>query len=695
MRVGLGTDYRSLDVVALGKVQMWQGSSGQKYLGEVSGPIYAELSAEALLRGAHLRYSVQVGSFARAEDAAAVASQIEKDAAIRAFVNEVAALRPSDPNRSPVYHVRAGPFAGEAEAEKAQEFLAANGYPDCFVQEESYRGAYEKGLRLVVNRRLYEHVEDGTIYLVPSTAEPMIQIGSKRYRGVLKICVNSSSRLSAINVLNIEDYLRGVVPNELSPASFPQLEALKAQAVAARTYALKNMDQFEGYDICATAVCQVYEGASSENPLSDEAVRATAGEVAVYKGELINAMYTSTCGGSTEAAEKVFEGRGAPYLRPVQCYPERIQEFELLSGLQPLEDHLSPALAVLRCLGVMDAAGADLDSPASTDEIAGWVERAIAACHRTGVGMEPTGIDRIGPLVTYVLTRFGWTGRRDMLIPARDVDLVLSSFQDAGSIDPADRRSIAYVLNEKWLTPRNETILGSDAPPTRRQLVQLLYGLVQTAENPLQAATFLGAKAQGLELQVGTGQRYSKAAADMAIFRSGSPAVQVRRAVLIGGEQVRYVLNGSGEAGVLFIDPLDGAGSDRASKYYRWDVRTSIDDLDKRLARNYAYGRLIDLEVTGTGESQRVTELLVKGTEGNVVLRGIKIRWALGLRDNLFLIDRVYGGDGKISGFQFTGKGWGHGVGLCQVGAYGMALRGADYREILKSYYTGIEIVRR
>ena len=76
--------------------------------------------------------------------------------------------------------------------------------------------------------------------------------------------------LTVVNVVNLEDYLKGVVPNELSPDAFPQLEALKAQAVAARTYALRNHGGYasKGYDICATPSCQVYRGKSTERPLS-------------------------------------------------------------------------------------------------------------------------------------------------------------------------------------------------------------------------------------------------------------------------------------------------------------------------------------------------------------------------------------------------------------------------------------------
>src|SRR5262249_46272508 len=144
------------------------------------------------------------------------------------------------------------------------------------------------------------------------------------YRGVLEVR-GADAGLTVVNVVNLEDYLRGVVPNELSPASFPRLEALKAQAVAARTYALRNRGQYasRGYDICATPSCQVYKGKSSEHPLTDQAVEETKGLAAAWHGSLINALYTSTCGGQTEDGDNIFEGEAVPYLRGVSCVPER------------------------------------------------------------------------------------------------------------------------------------------------------------------------------------------------------------------------------------------------------------------------------------------------------------------------------------------------------------------------------------
>src|SRR5207344_3603383 len=103
-------------------------------------------------------------------------------------------------------------------------------------------------------------------------------------------------------------------------ATFGQIEALKAQAVAARTYIQRNMGQYknEGYDICATDACQVYFGAGTEDPLSTQAVRETRGMIATYNGQPINALYSSTCGGKTESSENIFQEK-LRYLVSVLC----------------------------------------------------------------------------------------------------------------------------------------------------------------------------------------------------------------------------------------------------------------------------------------------------------------------------------------------------------------------------------------
>ena len=110
-----------------------------------------------------------------------------------------------------------------------------------------------------------------------------------QFRGRILIFVNDRGLLNVINELPLEEYLRGVVPKEMGPEIYDRLEALKAQTVAARTYTLKNLGEFtdEGYDICATPRCQVYGGMGNEHPLTDRAIRETAGEVLVFKDQLV------------------------------------------------------------------------------------------------------------------------------------------------------------------------------------------------------------------------------------------------------------------------------------------------------------------------------------------------------------------------------------------------------------------------
>lgn len=148
------------------------------------------------------------------------------------------------------------------------------------------------------------------------------------YRGVLEITKNEKNpdTFYIVNVLGLENYLRGVVPNEM-PVSFGA-EALKAQAIAARNYVLKpRIKYYDAYDICDSVSCQVYFGAGTENPISDMAISQTEGNVATYDGELILAQYSSTAGGYTENYENAFssqkdkcigcENNAIPYLKGV------------------------------------------------------------------------------------------------------------------------------------------------------------------------------------------------------------------------------------------------------------------------------------------------------------------------------------------------------------------------------------------
>ena len=301
-----------------------------------------------------------------------------------------------------------------------------------------------------------EELDRAVVQLDSGSGE--LSVDATPYRGVVEVLPAEDATITVVNVVPLEEYLRGVVPNELAPEAFPQIEAQKAQAVAARSYVLAHLGDYaaRGYDVCATAACQVYRGSSTEQPLTDRAVAETRGTVATWRGRPIHAFYTSTCGGHTEEGTAVFED-GAPYLRGVACPTERA--------------------------------------------------------------------------------------------------------------------------------------LADESRP--------------------------------------------------------------------GGQ---------------------------------WEVRLRPQDVARAVARYGSVGKVLDLVPTQVGVSGRVVELRVLGSEGQLDLRGQRVRLGLGLRESLFVLHRETGAEGGVERFVITGKGWGHGVGLCQVGASGMAREGASFEQILKHYYTGVAV---
>ena len=143
-----------------------------------------------------------------------------------------------------------------------------------------------------------------------------VRVGDRLYRGEMLLRRAGNDRITLINVLDMERYLIGVVPFEIG--SRPDaVEAVKAQAIAARTYAIGGMGSRNalGFDFYSTVADQVYGGASGEDTLVTRAVLETRGEIITYQGEPIIAYYSSTCGGRTAAVEEVWPWRnGQPYL---------------------------------------------------------------------------------------------------------------------------------------------------------------------------------------------------------------------------------------------------------------------------------------------------------------------------------------------------------------------------------------------
>lgn len=155
--------------------------------------------------------------------------------------------------------------------------------------------------------------------VTPVPPGDVVLFNGRPYRGRLDL-LSDGKTARVINALGVEPYLRGVLHRETSEG-WPT-EALKAQSVISRTYALLNRGRHvrSGYDLCSRPHCQTYGGVADERSATDAVLRRTRGEVLVdRRGRLVSAVYHSCCGGSTESAENVWERGRQPYLRAVRC----------------------------------------------------------------------------------------------------------------------------------------------------------------------------------------------------------------------------------------------------------------------------------------------------------------------------------------------------------------------------------------
>ncbi len=481
-------------------------------------------------------------------------------------------------------------------------------------------------------------------------------VGGRRYRGGFRIR-SAGDKLVLINELPMEEYLRGVVPVEMGPSQFPELEALKAQAVAARTYAVAHLGDHddEGWDICATPACQAYHGAGAEHSLSDRAIRETAGLVAVFEGRPIDAMYTSTCGGHTEDAAELFSGRASPYLSGVACAWDRALLLPGEGTAEPIGDVMAfRRLLARRALNLDDGdltpvgvlpmtaeicGGEVLPLPAEPD-LAGWVEALFAA----------GGLDETSPLVA-------GEGAGRLVQLADLFDIPLSPTTSGRWRDGWHLEAVAAVLEIQELirADRGELVPHPDG----------------AAIYPRRAD---GSEAlpRPLPLVWRWGGSYG-----------GASALRV----LPGNALERYRLGDRILA--LVVVQSDGAGeADRRSAWRSWRRERSWDELKKSLGEP----NLERLEIVRRGRSGRVVTLAVIDRGGNRrLVKGFDVRRVLDLPETLFEMHvRTLPGGERTA--HFIGRGWGHGVGLCQNGSYGLARSGMAFDAILRHYYTGVEL---
>ena len=657
--VGLETDVAALEVPCC------QGplvvAAGGRSL-EVDGGVRVESSAEVT---SARQYRLQVAALKDEGQAQRLARWLEEHLAQPAEATFDAG--------TDLYRVRVGRYPTRAQAEEGIRRLEGDGLEAWIVtvpgrlSETGFRVTHGGATSTLAGRWLS----------IERSAGAGIRLPSGTYRGSVLLFLNDRGTLNVINELTLEDYLRGVVPKEMGPIVYSSLEALKAQAVAARTYTVRNLGEFEdeGYDICATPRCQVFGGMGAEHPLSDRAIRETQGQVLVYRGVVADTLYTASCGGHTEHVETVFPAKDDPYLRGVPC-PER--------GVAPL-------------------GGGDL--PRGTPLVEGLMTRLVPA--RKGLSEVERAETRL--LALAALAGLPPTRSRLESLDRRDVrrfvgslfDLVLDARLFTTGAEGAlmlekpprewtedDLRLAAYFERTGLLSaPFEGEISPSDLDEMLFQLSAYLGVLVS------RDSSYLSHDAKELRIKdSGSGERL-RLPKSLATFHGSEHRQRSAPLVLRPGDAVTLYLHDGNLIGL--VQRVDGevkAGTPGA-KVKSWKRTHSDSHLRGMVAARYPEIDFRSFEVLERGVSGRAARIRLEGRDGSdMEVEGLAIRWTLDVPDTLFTARRVEP-PGREPGWLFTGRGHGHGVGMCQLGAFGMGLRGLDYREILAHYYTDLDLV--
>jgi stage II sporulation protein D len=568
------------------------------------------------------------------------------------------------------------------------------------------------------------------------------------------------------------------VPMELSPSS-AEMEALKAQAVAARSYALSSLGRFkdEGFDLRDDQRSQVYGGLTAEHHLSNRAVEETRGVVALNFNEYgrafpIEALYTSDCGGRTENNENIFSNKAISYLRSVDCpldsdLPtgrEILSSAKIEAIAEPFGHALARDLALLTVLGFHLPNRIDNDylrGAVEKSDLQSWAEAASKLTRKAAASTLPARYEASdsrqkesgndsesfdinheiallkaqkrditklpGFAALMSLATYG-ENRASMFMTASEVNYVLSGL-GAEEAPKEARADLAMLIKNGILRLPGDRQIDAKASVKRGHALETFSRAIafkaQSADLSLQKGTAIEANRNQILItpsDEGSLSRHPSATGrtsrpgdasvnsrprrnaeplqlevekDARLFKAlGQESYAVDRLGIRGRERVTYHVNASGRVDFLEVEASARDEShDHIADAAKWNNQISAAEVQRRLAKmRLDVGEIKDIAALAFGTSRRVVELEVIGTERTIQLRGGQIRTALGLKDNPMVIERERDSRGNAMQFFFTGKGFGHGVGMCQVGAMRLARQGQSYIGIVQKYYTGVSV---
>jgi stage II sporulation protein D len=280
------------------------------------------------------------------------------------------------------------------------------------------------------------------------------------------------------------------------------------------------------------------------------------------------------------------------------------------------------------------------------------------------------------------------------MMPEADINYQMT-FDDAAEVPQARRSDVAILLRDGWFAIYPDLTIKPNKAFSRAKMLHLIRQIYEKKKwmPSLQSGTTDATENGMLNLKIGKTKKTLPIRPDVFLFRQfGEQFYPIKETALVGGENVNYQTDASGAVIYLEIKPADTTvTAEKTSPFTLWNTNLTPSAVQSRLARYVrGLGALIDVKIAKQGFSRRATDLEIVTTNGTFHLKGGKIRSALRLKEQLFVINKRYDSSGRATSYSFTGKGWGHGVGMCQYGAFGLGKMGVKYDAILKHYYTGI-----
>jgi stage II sporulation protein D len=396
----------------------------------------------------------------------------------------------------------------------------------------------------------------------------------------------------------------------------------------------------------------------------------------VFEGELVEALYSSTCGGHTEDVHVIFPLKNQPYLKGVTC---------LEAGMDEISGNLAKGTPFPQGMmhKVLPPAGMRLDAQTVG---ARFEHLAVLA------GL-PVPDDRLESLERREVQRF-IASIYDLALDVRlfvaldDLEYLL----DQPPADWTDRelRLAAYLISSGLLADELEE------PLTAAEVDETLFrlALYLRVVEPLEGR-YLSSTDDRISIRSAEGmiQTYPLAA-DYGTYERRGDRQTAARLALLPGDAVHLFLRAERVLAVTHETNGNGVSFGRSNRFKSWTRFRSDAALRKLVQARYPGLGFRGFEILERGVSGRVGRIRIDGDGGrSVEVEGLAVRWTLDVPDTLFTAKRLTPPD-RTPGWLFTGRGWGHGVGMCQIGAFGMAQRGHSYRDILRHYYSGVEIVR-